>query len=79
MKTIRLATRPTLVTQVLQPETELSAAVSQSRVRENRFDATDVVSIRNLRGNFLAGLGIDLLIEINPKDTRKKRQHGGEG
>ena len=79
MKTIRLATRPTLVTQVLQAETELSAAVSQSRVRENRFDATDVVSIRNLRGNFLAGLGIDLLIEINPKDTRKKRQHGGEG
>jgi hypothetical protein len=34
--------------------------------------------IRIFRGDFLEGLGIDLLIEINPKHTRKKCQHGGE-
>ena len=33
-----------------------------------------------MRGpGLLEGLWIDLLVEINPKHTCKKRQHGGEG
>ena len=53
--------------------------LSQSRVREIRFDVTDVIPIRNFQRHFLEGLGIDLLVEINPKDTREKRQHGAKG
>jgi hypothetical protein len=64
----------------MQRESSLIAATRKtlSEFAKAYADETELVLLHQDAPS-LEGLGIDLLVEINPKHPRKKCQHGGEG
>src|ERR1700739_4260404 len=64
----------------MQRESSLIAATRKtlSEFAKAYADETELVLLHQ-DALSLEGLGIDLLVEINPKHPRKKCQHGGEG